>query len=64
MTEARKELLERAYELAEYIHKHPAQYSALYYRVRWLSAASDKEIDPLVEEVDRWLEQFKMQGKE
>jgi hypothetical protein len=63
--EARKELLEQAYELADYIHKHPtAQH--LPYRVAVLTGTNfaDPEIDPLVDEVEKWLEQFEMQGKE
>lgn len=55
-----KELQEQAYELAEYIHKHPANYTALYYRVRWLAHPSDdRKIDALVEAVEGWLEKFR-----
>jgi len=61
----RKELLEQAYELAEYISEHPAERD-LYLRVARLTGKrlGDPDLEPVVEEVANWLLQFEAQGKE
>jgi hypothetical protein len=58
-----KQREEHAYELAEYIFKHPVRHIPLRSRVRVLAHVGDTALDRLVPAVERWLEQFKWQDE-
>jgi hypothetical protein len=63
MTDERKELLERAHELATYIHQYPAERDLILRTSRLTGLPlGSPDLYPIVEEVERWLEKFK-EGK-
>jgi len=51
-----KQREEHAYELAEYLRKHPSPNHSLRDRVKVLSHVSEEELDRLLPEVIYWLE--------
>ena len=51
-----KQREEHAYELADYIRKHPAPNHSLRSRVKVLSHVGEDELDRLLPEVEYWLE--------
>ena len=51
-----KQREEHAYELADYIRKHPAPNHSLRARVKVLSHVGEEELDRLLPEVEYWLD--------
>jgi hypothetical protein len=58
-----KQREEHAYELAEYLRKHPSPNHSLRQRAAVLSHVGEDELDRLMPEIDYWLELFDWQDE-